>query len=247
MGMRKWETFLEDHIEGFFNKRFSSDLEPVELIKGLEKEIARQGSGKAQKDIPNQYIFFLAKEDYQRLCAQRIMDELYLAVEKQVILQDYMLRGKLTVSCQIDSTRQRGTYEIKSRFTEEETAAQYDEPNTLVLAKPSLQGGRQPLNLPRDLRIASLKVIKGPDKDAYLEIGEQQIYIGRREKNEFILTDTKASRLHAWIAYENHRHVLYDAQSTNGTAVNGKVVESHCLQAGDKISIGATVLIYEVI
>ena len=52
MGMRKWETFLEDHIEGFFNKRFSSDLEPVELIKGLEKEIARQGSGKAQKDIP---------------------------------------------------------------------------------------------------------------------------------------------------------------------------------------------------
>jgi pSer/pThr/pTyr-binding forkhead associated (FHA) protein len=61
------------------------------------------------------------------------------------------------------------------------------------------------------------------------------------------LTDTKASRLHAWIAYENHRHVLYDAQSTNGTAVNGKAVESHCLQAGAKISIGATVLIYEVI
>ena len=247
MGIRKWETFLENHIEGFFNKRFSSDLEPVELIKGLEKEIARQGNGKAKKNIPNQYVLFMSKEDYQRLCAQRIMDELYVAVEKQVILQDYLIPGKLMVSCQIDSTMQRGMYEIKSRFTEEKPAGNSDEPNTLVLAKPSLSGGKQPLNLPRDLRTACLRVVKGPDKDAYLEIGEQQVYIGRREKNEFILTDTKASRLHAWIAYENHRHVLYDAQSTNGTAVNGKVVESCCLQAGDEISIGATVLVYEVI
>ena len=45
MGIGKLESFLEDHIEGFFNKRFSSDLEPVELMKGLEKEIARVSRG----------------------------------------------------------------------------------------------------------------------------------------------------------------------------------------------------------
>ena len=247
MGIRKWETFLENHIEGFFNKRFSSDLEPVELSKGLEKEIARQGKGRAKAKLPNQYVFFLAKDDYQRLCSQRIMDELYAVVEKQVILQDYLIAGKLTVLCQVDSTMLRGNYELKSRFTEAPVEACHDEPHTLVLAKPKFQGGKQPLNLPRDLRTASLRVVKGPDRDAYLEIGEQQVYIGRREKNEFILTDTKASRLHAWIAYENHRHVLYDAQSTNGTAVNGQVIESWCLQPGDEIKIGATVLVYEVI
>ena len=94
---------------------------------------------------------------------------------------------------------------------------------------------------------ALLTVVEGPDMDAYLEFGEGQIYIGRREKNDFILTDTKASRLHAWIAYENHRHVLYDAQSTNGTYVNGEPVESLCLCSGDEIQIGTTVLLYEVI
>ena len=90
MGIGKLESFLENHIEGFFNKKFSSDLEPVELSKALEKEIARQGKGKAQRNVPNQYVFFLAKEDYQRLCARRIMDELYAVAEKQVILQNHI-------------------------------------------------------------------------------------------------------------------------------------------------------------
>ena len=37
MGIGKLESFLENHIEGFFNKRFSSSLELVELIKGIER------------------------------------------------------------------------------------------------------------------------------------------------------------------------------------------------------------------
>ena len=249
MGIGKLESFLENHIEGFFNKKFSSDLEPVELSKALEKEIARQGKGKAQRMVPNQYVFFLAREDYQRLCAQRIIDELYMVAEKQVILQNYTMQGKLMVSCQADEAKQRGIFELKSRFSEPEDDAQTkncDEQNTLVLVKPRL-GSQQPLNLPKEVKITALKVVEGLDLDAYVEFGEGQIYIGRREKNEFILTDPKASRLHAWIAYENHRHVLYDAQSTNGTFVNGEPVESICLCSGDEIQIGTTVLVYEVI
>ena len=42
--MDRVESFLGDHIEGFFNRKFSSHLEPVELIKGLEKEAKRQNS-----------------------------------------------------------------------------------------------------------------------------------------------------------------------------------------------------------
>lgn len=247
MGIGKWESFLENHIEGFFNKKFSSDLEPVELSKALEKEIARQGKGKAGRQVPNQYVFFLAQEDYQRLCAKRIIEELYGVAEKQVILQDCVMPGKLVILCQADAEKQRGIFELKARFTEEEEQAVCEEQNTLVLTKPAFPGGSQPLNLPQERKIVSLKVVEGPDLDAYLEFGENQIYIGRREKNEFILTDTKASRLHAWIAYEDHRHVLYDAQSTNGTFVNGEPVDSLCLRVGDEIQIGETVLIYEVI
>jgi pSer/pThr/pTyr-binding forkhead associated (FHA) protein len=83
--------------------------------------------------------------------------------------------------------------------------------------------------------------------DAYLEFGEDKIYIGRQDKNEFILTDVNASRLHAWIAYERHRHVLYDARSTNGTFVNDKLIDRVQLCHGDRVRVGSTLLKYEVI
>ena len=36
MGLGTWESYLANHIEGFFNKKFSSSLEAVELMNGLQ-------------------------------------------------------------------------------------------------------------------------------------------------------------------------------------------------------------------
>lgn len=247
MGIGKLESFLEGHIEGFFNKRFSSDLELAELMKGLEKEIGRQGRGKAMHLVPNHYVFTLAEEDYQRFCAQRIIEELYTAVEKQVILQNYRMEGKLRVSCQKEAERIKGTYVLKARYEEAQPVSNQEaSSHTIVLERPGLSAAT-PLNLPAEHKMVSLTVIEGADRDSYLEFGEKQIYIGRRDKNEFILTDVNASRLHAWITYEDHRHILHDAQSTNGTFVNGRRIDTQCLLPGDEIQIGSTVLVYEVI
>ena len=78
-------------------------------------------------------------------------------------------------------------------------------------------------------------------------LGEQKIYMGRMPRNEFILTDTNVSRVHAWVAYELHRHVLYDAQSRNGSFVNGTRTEVQRLRDGDEIRLGTTALRYEVL
>ena len=101
--------------------------------------------------------------------------------------------------------------------------------------------------LPREYELASLTAVNGVDKDSYLAIGEKQVYIGRLDKNDFILMDPNASRMHAYVTYERHRHFLHDAESTNGTFVNGKPVLHACLAPGDEIQIGSTVLLYEVI
>lgn len=247
MKIGKLESFLEEHIEGFFNKRFSSNLEMAELVRGLEKEIGRQGHGKALQLVPNRYCFALAPEDYQRFCARRAMDALYVAVEKQIIVQNYQMEGHLKVQCCQEKDRSKGTYALKAWSEDAPLAAGKESfSKTIVLERPSLSGST-PLNLPAAYKTASLRVTEGPDLDAYLEFGEKKIYIGRLDKNEFILTDTNVSRLHAWIAYEKHRHILHDAQSTNGTFVNGKRIETYCLQPGDKIQAGSTVLVYEVI
>ena len=124
---------------------------------------------------------------------------------------------------------------------EEATEAKSD---TLVLQKPNLNTA--PTQPPKR-SLATLQVVEGEDKEASLVLGEQPVYIGRREKSDFIITDTNVSRTHAYIAYERHRHLLSDAGSLNGTWINGRRLATHCLQVGDRIGIGSSILVYGVI
>ena len=76
MGLVRLESFLEDHIEGFFNKKFSSDLEPVELIKGLEREMAKY---RKKKSVPNVYELTL---HYIRRSRSRLSSPIRLWTER---------------------------------------------------------------------------------------------------------------------------------------------------------------------
>jgi len=246
--MAKWESFLEDHIEGFFNRRFSSSLEPVELERALVRELARRAK-KTQdgRVVPNAYTLAVSADDYARLCSERVLAELHAAVERQVIAENFFMDGDLSIDMKNEGAG-RGKLAVASRFvTAEEALAPAGEeatPHTIVLEKTAFA---RPLNLPRTYELASLTAMNGEDKDSYLAIGEQQVYIGRLDKNDFILMDANVSRLHAYVAYERHRHVVHDAESTNGTFVNGKLVPSAVLAPGDEIQVGSTVLRYEVI
>jgi hypothetical protein len=249
LGMSKWESFLEDHIEGFFNKKFSSSLELVEIIRALGKELVRN---KKKTDcgvvVPNEYIVTIGEADYQRFCAQRVLDDLYAAVEKQTILESCYMDGDLEIHLLKDTKRERGVLQCSSRFSSEEEArfetGREEKQHTIVLTRSKFH---RPLNLPKEYEIASLRVTEGVDQGSYLAFGEKQIYIGRMDNNDFILTDSQASRLHAYITYERHRHILYDAQSLNGTRLNGQLIKDALLEPGDEIQIGRTFLLYEVV
>ncbi|MBE6106782.1 FhaA domain-containing protein [Anaerovibrio lipolyticus] len=251
MSIGNLESFLEKKIEGFFNRKLSSVLEPTEVIKQLEREIIRKRR-KSQTGliVPNFYYVEMAPDDYQRLCARRFLDELYVMVEKMIISNDCFMDGQLEITLNANEEFKKGTCEVKGTFVDDsygemEQPIEVPECHTIVLNKSEF---KPPLNLPVEHKTVSLLAIEGPDIDSYLEFGEKQIYIGRRVNNDFILTDTNASRVHAFITYERHRHILYDAESLNGTFVNGqRVVSPQLLHTGDEIRIGETVLVYEVI
>ena len=247
--MDRVESFLGDHIEGFFNRKFSSHLEPVELIKGLEKEAKRQGAGKG---LANSYVISLGTEDYQRLCSHRVADELGVALKKYIIRADLTMDGKLSICFALDESLRAGSYHMESRMQHacvpvSETPVSHDTmAQTIVLERPSLMDARC-LNLPPVHEIATLTVLSGSDEGIAMRLGERKIYMGRMAQNEFILTDTNVSRVHAWIAYEQHRHVLYDAESRNGSFVNGVRITAQRLRDGDEIRLGTTALRYGVL
>ena len=243
------ESFLEDHIEGFFNRKFSSHLEPVELIKGLEKEAKKQGAGGV---LANAYVISLGTEDYQRLCSHRVADELGVALKKYIIRADLTMDGKLSICFALDESLRTGSYHLVARTQQarvpvQEANVSHDTmAQTIVLERPSLMEARC-LNLPPVHEIAALTVINGADEGVSMRLGERKVYMGRMPQNEFILTDTNVSRVHAWIAYESHRHVLYDADSRNGSFVNGLRTEMQRLRDGDEIRLGTTALRYGVL
>lgn len=247
--MDRVESFLGDHIEGFFNRKFSSHLEPVELIKGLEKEAKRQGAGKG---LANSYVISLGTEDYQRLCSHRVADELGVALKKYIIRADLTMDGKLSICFALDESLRAGSYHMESRMQHacvpvSETPVSHDTlAQTIVLERPSLMDARC-LNLPPVHEIATLTVLSGSDEGIAMRLGERKIYMGRMAQSEFILTDTNVSRVHAWIAYEQHRHVLYDAESRNGSFVNGVRITAQRLRDGDEIRLGTTALRYGVL
>lgn len=249
MSIGKIESFLERHIEGFFNRKLSSVLEPAEVVRQLEREILRRRrKGSNGLVVPNSYRVDMASSDYQRLCARRFLDELYVVAEKVVIKNDCFMSGDLELTINGCDELTKGNCQVTGRFSDDSYEDEPPEPvesHTIVLDRSQFN---PPLNLPTEYKTVSLLALEGPDIDSYLEFGERQIYIGRRINNDFILTDSNASRVHAYITYEQHRHVLYDADSMNGTYVNGKlIVTPQLLHPGDEIQIGETVLLYEVI
>jgi hypothetical protein len=240
------ESFLQKHIDKLFRRKFSGELEPAAIRKALENEIKQRRKHTHNGYIvPNIYEIQLGTEDYQRLSSARLMEDLTVFVEKALIQSDSFMDNALSMRLREDPAMEKGAFEVASHYEDAKPQIAADtDSNTLVLSHSEFT---LPLNLPPVRRLASLRVIRGVDSKAYLEIGERKVYLGRRDQNDFILTDLNVSRLHASIEYERHRHVIRDAGSLNGLFVNGTRTSDACLLHGDEIGLGSTLLRYEII
>jgi hypothetical protein len=75
-------------------------------------------------------------------------------------------------------------------------------------------------------------------------ITSRSFVIGRSRECDLRVTDGNASRRHAEITQEGSVYVLVDLGSTNGTELNGRRVTRQELSDGDRITIGATDLVF---
>lgn len=90
------------------------------------------------------------------------------------------------------------------------------------------------------LRKCQLMVIEGEDKGKKFRLDKPSIKIGKKEGNDFVLSDKTVSRNHIEIEYTSDSFLLKDMHSTNGTYVNGTKVKEAYLAPGDVIKLGNT-------
>ena len=92
--------------------------------------------------------------------------------------------------------------------------------------------------------MASLTIIKGPDKGRQFDINGERPTVGRDNSSAVRLHDGEISRHHAEFRRTKNGYVLYDLQSSNGTYLNGERVQYSPIKTGDRIRFGQTEMIF---
>ena len=92
----------------------------------------------------------------------------------------------------------------------------------------------------------TLKVLRGDKIVQELDLDGPEVKIGRSPDNQVTLADDGkgVSRVHAFIRLEDGDYVLYDANSRNGTYVDGKPIKRQPIQPGQEFVVGPYRLVF---
>lgn len=74
-------------------------------------------------------------------------------------------------------------------------------------------------------------------------LDKPELTIGRLSANDIPVPSQRVSRLHAKIRWENGAWVIEDAESLNGLVYQGRLVERHMLNHGDRINVAPTAVL----
>ena len=90
----------------------------------------------------------------------------------------------------------------------------------------------------------TFQVLEGVDRGRTFRELPTPVTIGREEGNVLRLNDERVSRFHAKVQADSGELILTDLESTNGTRVNGNVVQIRRLRAGDRVGVGRSLLLF---
>src|SRR5205809_1698119 len=94
------------------------------------------------------------------------------------------------------------------------------------------------------MKTVTFQLVEGVDKGRTFRDLGVPVSIGREEGNGLRLNDERISRFHAKVQLDGEDVILTDLESTNGTRVNGDAVQIRRLQAGDRVGVGRSVLLF---
>lgn len=93
--------------------------------------------------------------------------------------------------------------------------------------------------------MAFLIIESGPESGRRVDLGGALV-IGRQSRSGLTIQDPKASREHTRLEPAAGAWAVVDLESRNGTMLNGRKIQREFLSAGDRITIGQTVLRFEL-
>jgi len=116
----------------------------------------------------------------------------------------------------------------------------HDDVTRTVIARPGA-----PEASADDDRAHYLVVVEGDGAGRRFEVGGENLVVGRTKPADIVVSDVLASRNHCRVGLVMGELFVTDLGSSNGTYVAGKRINKAIVSAGERITIGSTVLEHE--
>ena len=232
------ERFLERAVETPARRIFRTRLQPVELARALSRAMEGESQvGPLGLQVPNRYRIALHPDDFQALLSRRggLEEELAAYVEQRSQARGWHCPGRPRIELHADRTAPRGRPLVESAT---EDGAR--EPRSEVVAEAPATDRTAILERP-PVPPASAPWLLLPDGGT-IRLTHSVLRLGRAADNDVAIEHESVSRHHAQIRRVGDRYLVVDLGSTNGTRVEGQLVQQHTLQSGETLHVGAVPL-----
>ena len=248
------EKRMEALVEGVFGRAFRRQVHPVEIAKGLAKQMDENRMVSVTRTYaPNDFTVHLSKDDMEaiRVYESSLRDELiqYITTHAQskgyhlmtppkvrFITEDSLRFGEFGITAKItggEGPREKGAPEDTSgrtRIFRSEKAGGADQGTAAISAEEAKKHG-----LAREVVELVLE-----DKTHPLE-GSGPWTIGRSGENDIVISDPNVSRRHAQLSRLENGFTVEDLGSTNGTLLDGAPIDRERIESGDELAFGGVV------
>ena len=223
------ESVFEAVAEGSFRRMFSPRLQPIEVARALEREMANTKLvGTASLDVANHFVAKLNPVDYERFAAFRGAVERDIAayLDRRADEQGFRPLGRIRVELTADPSVARSMVKAEAAFEE----ASEPKPEAQLQHTTRFE----PVVTAAPGRTLVLKAEDGQE----LRVGRAPVRIGRGVENDLVLRDVRVSRQHAAIEPAEDGWIVRDMNSTNGTYLAGERVSEARVDGAAELSLG---------
>ena len=246
--LRSLEQKLAGLVEGTFGRVFRSEVRPVELARGLAKEMDQHRTVSVSRTyVPNEYVVWLSPQDRERYegVEQSVIDELAAYLLEHARRERLALVSRPQITFKTDDALNLGEFGIQARLVkpdEDEGALQADHGHTMVYSASTRHQEALSEVRPDPRRRA---IVRAEGKRMVVAPGGA--LLGRSRDCDIVLADSNVSRRHAEIRPSGQGWLIQDLGSSNGVRVNGRASSGpHPLESGDSVQLGTIEIGFEV-
>ncbi|CAN5789205.1 DUF3662 domain-containing protein [soil metagenome] len=249
------EKRMESLVEGVFGRAFRRQIHPVEIAKGLTKQMDEGRMVSISRTYaPNDFTVHLSREDDESIQAYQasLRDELIQYASTHADNKNYHLMTPPRIRFETEETLRFGEFGVTAKLTggdgpREKGAPQDTSGQTRIFRTDESTGGEveqgtaaisadeaRRHGLAREI----VEIILADEKHPL--DGRGPWGVGRSQENDIVINDPNVSRRHARISRADSGFVVEDLGSTNGTLLDGAPIDREMIEGGDELTFGQT-------